>query len=81
MIKVSQKLIVIICKANGAISIFRRNFLLIHDEKPLVEIYGIPWLRSVTGLNVGFVEHVTDEFFSQTYVFISKSFPSKDSIP
>ena len=60
LVKASQKLLIVVCKSNGAISIYRREGLLIHDSKPLVEIFGIPWLGSITGQDIGIVEHVED---------------------
>ncbi len=54
---------------------------MIHDLKPVVEVFGIPWLRSITGQNVGFIENIVNEKLSQTFVFVSKNFPSEDSVP
>jgi hypothetical protein len=74
----SQKLLVIVCSKNGAISIYRRDQLVLHLQKPLVEVPGDETQFSTTGNSIGFIESIEDEKLSQTFVFLTVSY-SKES--
>jgi hypothetical protein len=65
LVRASQKLLVIGCKNNGAISIYRKKKLKITLQHPLVERFGkYSRIPSVTGLNIGFVETIYNKNLS-----------------
>ena len=75
LIRASQKVLVIACKENGAISIYRKDAHKVNLKFPLVEVYGkFTTIPSVLGPNVGFVESVHEKNLSQTFVFLSRTY-------
>jgi len=69
-----------VCKSNGAIAIFRRNGLQVNTGDPLIDLRYPSGTKSYTGHNIGFIETVDDDF-SQTIVFLSRSYPGTNKYP
>lgn len=69
-----------VCKKNGAIAIYRRNGLKVDTGDPLLDIKYLSGAKSYTGHNIGFIETI-DGLFSQTIVFLSRSYPGTNKDP
>jgi len=78
LIRATNSLFVVVCKSNGAVSIFKRDASEIYTSEALVEIKGEEGAKW-TADNIAFIEHEDNrETFTQTYVFITQRGDDQD---